>query len=147
MNVDSERIAHSGGDFTDKIRRLFDSVPSDTGRRMTVKEVCQAAAAKGHDISEAYLYQLSQGRKSNPSYSAINAISAGFGVPATYFFDDELRAKVDSQIELLRLLADTPVQQIYFRARDLSDENVEEVLEYVRYLRHKQSLPPLNDLR
>ncbi|WP_446226102.1 helix-turn-helix domain-containing protein [Nocardia sp. IBHARD005] len=147
MSADGEKNMHTGGDFTERIRQLFDSVPNDSGRRMTVKEVCHAAAAKGHDISEAYLYQLSQGRKSNPSYSAINAISAGFGVPATYFFDDDLRVQIDRQIELLRLLADTPVQQIYFRARDLSDENVEEVLEYVRYLRHKQNLPPLDDLR
>lgn len=128
--------------FTERLRRLFDTVPDHDGHRMSVRAVCAAAAEKGHEISEPYLYQLTQGRKSNPSMSAINAIAAGFGVPPQYFFD-ESHSTVHREIELLRMLADTQVSALFFRTLDLSPENLDSALEYVRYLRHKQGLPEM----
>jgi transcriptional regulator with XRE-family HTH domain len=105
-----------------KLDRLFRTVhPRDRGE-FTYDEVAGAIQKTGVTISGSYLWLLRSGRRDNPTKKHIEALARFFGVPPSYFFDDDEAARVDKELDLLMALRDAQVRQIALRAHGLPPE-------------------------
>lgn len=93
-----------GGDastLADKLNHLFAAVPPRRGGRREFSNEHVAAEigrASGVTISQSYIWQLRKGRKDNPTLKHLQALADFFGVPAAYFFDSEVTARVNDQL-------------------------------------------------
>src|SRR5271165_495575 len=76
-----------------RLQRLFATVHPPGRGPWTLKEAAAAIneAAGTQLISYNYLYQLHRGTKSEPGHTRLAAIARFFGVPVSYFSDDEAR--------------------------------------------------------
>lgn len=89
----------------------------------THEEVAQAIRSRGGPtISAAYLWQLRRGIRDNPTKHHLEALAGFFGVPVSYFFDDEQARIVDDEIELLQAIRDAEVRDVALRTMRLSPE-------------------------
>jgi transcriptional regulator with XRE-family HTH domain len=137
--------------FAEKLKHLFDNVPatkrrqgdgaergSSEDRRYSIREAADIISEEGADdgvsISAAYLAILLNGERDNPGWKHIDAIARFFGVPAGYFFDDDLAERVDAQLlelakyrKLKEALDDPEVGLIAVRARRLSPDSLRQV--------------------
>lgn len=76
----------SDGSLAEKLMLLFETRLSPDLDPFTLLEVAEGT---GGNISPTYLMNLRDGKFSNPSMSKIKALSKFFGVPITYFYDEE----------------------------------------------------------
>ena len=109
--------------LADKLDYLFRTVRPKGRGEYTYREVAQAIndAPDGTTISASYLWQLRRGDKDNPTIKHIEALAKFFGVPPSYFLDDETTGQITEQLELLAAMRDNDVREIALRASDLSD--------------------------
>lgn len=100
-------------------------------------------------ISYNYLYQLRRGTKSEPGHSRLAAIARFFGVPVTYFTDDEeTAASIEDEVEMREIAAaleDQGVRHIAFRAAGLSAESLAAILTVIENARRLEGLPDGED--
>ncbi|KZB82600.1 helix-turn-helix domain-containing protein [Amycolatopsis regifaucium] len=76
--------------FAEKLSALIDSVRADEGAPHSYRELSAAIdRAGGPAMSPAYLQQLATGKRINPKIHYVEALARLFGVPVTYFFDDQ----------------------------------------------------------
>ncbi|MEU9889991.1 helix-turn-helix transcriptional regulator [Sphaerisporangium sp. NPDC051017] len=92
-------------------------------------------------ISAAYLSQLRTGEKTRPSYERLSAIARFFGVDVTYFADDEVAVRTDSQLALIAAIRDSGVRELALRASGLSPETLKAILGMVEQARKIEGLP------
>ncbi|WP_207945497.1 helix-turn-helix domain-containing protein [Actinomadura sp. 7K534] len=69
----------------------------------------------GEKVSHNTLWKLRTGKHDNPTKRVLEALATFFGVPPSYFFDDEVFRAVEEQIELLTVLRDTGVRSAHLR--------------------------------
>jgi len=126
-----------------RLQHLFATVHPPGRGPYTLKEAAAAIneAAGTQVISYNYLYQLHRGSKSEPGHSRLAAIARFFGVPVSYFSDDQAAARVDENLELLAALHDQGVQHIAFRAAGLSPASLRAVLAVIENARRLEGLP------
>ena len=105
-----------------KLDYLFRVVHPKGRGEYTYREVAQAIndAESGTTISASYVWQLRRGEKDNPTIRHIEAMARFFGVPPSYFLDDQAAADIAAQLELLASMRDNDVREIALRASDLS---------------------------
>ena len=107
----------------------------------------RAAGAKV--ISYNYLYQLRRGSRSEPGHSRLAAIARFFGVPVTYFTDDdETAASIEEQVEVRKIAAaleDQGVRHIAFRSAGLSAQSLAAILTVIENARRLEGLPDGDD--
>lgn len=88
-------------------------------------------------ISQSYIWQLRKGKKDNPTFKHLQALAGFFGVPVSYFFDDEVTDRVDQQLEevkaeqarLSRIMDSSDAQLMALRAGELSPEGRRQVMD------------------
>lgn len=80
------------------IRQLFDTAD----RPQSPEEVAAAIGV----ISGSYLRELLTGASDNPRLRHITGLAGHFGVPAAYFFDDDLARRVDEERTDLEAMRD-----------------------------------------
>lgn len=128
-----------------KLDHLFATVHPAKGE-YTHQQVAEAIeAAGGPTISATYLWQLRNGKRDNPTMRHLEALSTFFGVPPTYFFDDDSAARIDSQLELLASLRDASVRQLALRASGLSEDSLGALADMVDRVRILEGLPDSRD--
>ena len=88
--------------LADKLNRLFALHTSRSGAEYSNEQVAAAIADTGVTISQSYIWHLRKGKKDNPTFKHLQALAAFFGVPVSYFFDDEVTDRVNEQLERLR---------------------------------------------
>lgn len=136
--------AASGSELATKLNKLFDVM-----RRPTDPQLSNAAAAAeitrqtGVSISPAYMWQLRNGVKTNPTVQHLRAIAEFFGVPASYLIDSDTDSKIDSQLDLLQALRDSGVRDLAMRASGLTPEAITSLAAMVDEVRKLQDLPPI----
>ncbi|MDQ2707612.1 MAG: helix-turn-helix domain-containing protein [Actinomycetota bacterium] len=122
----------------DKLNHLFEAVRPRDGRPYSNEHVATAVEqASGITISQSYIWQLRKGKKDNPTLKHLQALANFFGVPAAYFFDDEVTARVNQQLETLRAEqacresndAHDQARLMAMRAGELSPERRRQVME------------------
>lgn len=76
--------------FAEKLSALIDSVRANEGAPHSYRELSAAIdRAGGPAMSPAYLQQLATGKRINPKIHYVEALAKLFGVPVTYFFDEQ----------------------------------------------------------
>ncbi|TAM71619.1 MAG: XRE family transcriptional regulator [Microbacteriaceae bacterium] len=74
-------------DFARRLNALFASTPDpETGKPFTNVTVAEALNSRGVGVTHAYLGQLRNGRKNEPSASLVGGLAQFFNVSADYFF-------------------------------------------------------------
>ncbi|HWD06566.1 MAG TPA: helix-turn-helix transcriptional regulator [Amycolatopsis sp.] len=108
--------------FAEKLTALIESSRAD-GRPYSYREMSAAIERGGGPaMSPAYLQQLATGKRVNPKIHYVEALAKLFGVPVTYFFEDEGgRAADDGSAVEAKLMA--------MRAQELSPQGRRQVME------------------
>ena len=127
--------------LADKLDTLFRTVHPAGRGEYSNKEVADAIAAEGGPtISVTYLWQLRNGKRDNPTMHHLEAVAKFFGVPPSYFFDDEAAARLDEQLGVLTALRDASVRDIALRTFGLSPAGVEAVTAMIEQVRRLEGL-------
>jgi transcriptional regulator with XRE-family HTH domain len=127
-----------------KLNKLF-----DTMRKPSDPPLSNAAAAEaitrrtGVSISPAYLWQLRNGVKANPTVQHLRAIAEFFGVPASYLIDRDPDPGIDAQLNLLQALRDSGVRDLALRASGLPPQAINSLAVIIDNIRDLERLPPV----
>lgn len=124
-----------------RLDRLFRRVRPSGKAEYTHEEVARGATDAGYEISAAYVWQLRNGKRTNPTLRHIEGLAAFFGVPASYFLDPDVQKRVDAELELIASLRDAGVQHLALRAHGLSPEGLAAVENMVEHVRRIEKLP------
>lgn len=134
----------SGSELAAKLNKLFEVMhkPSEP----PLSNAAAAAAITRHtgvSISPAYLWQLRNGVKSNPTVQHLRAIADFFGVPASYLIDRDTDLKIDAQLNLLQALRDSGIRDLAMRASGLTSQALHSLAAMVDHVRRLEHLPPV----
>ncbi|MGM1059968.1 XRE family transcriptional regulator [Saccharothrix sp. Mg75] len=129
--------------FARRLDRLFRAV-HPAGREHTYEEVAAAIRADGVTISHTYVWQLRKGLRDNPTKRHMEGLAKFFGVPTSYFLDEDT-SDVDAQLELLVALRDNSVRAVALRAAGLSEVSLRAIMGMVEHARSIEGLPPVDD--
>nr|WP_218566457.1 helix-turn-helix domain-containing protein [Vallicoccus soli] len=128
--------------MAEKIDHLFATVRSPRGTEYTFEEVAGALRdAGGPTISATYVWQLRKGLRDNPTKRHLEALAGFFGVPPSYFFDDEAAERIEAELELLSALRDQSVRAVALRAVGLSPSSLETIQAVIDNARRLEGLP------
>ncbi len=126
-----------GRSLADKLNRLFARHTARSGQEYSNEQVAGAIADTGVTISQSYIWQLRKGKKDNPTFKHLQALAGFFGVPVSYFFDDEVTDRVDERLQSLRdeqtrlneIAGGSEVRLMAMRAGELSPDRRRLVME------------------
>lgn len=118
--------------LAEKVDYLFRNVRKPDAREYSNDEVSAAIARdQGVSVSSSYLWYLRTGQRDNPTLKHLTALARFFGVPAAYFFDDEVSGRVEADLALLAAMNDAGVRGVALRAAGLSPESLRTVYEVI----------------
>ncbi|MCX4673519.1 helix-turn-helix domain-containing protein [Streptomyces sp. NBC_01381] len=138
--MDSEH-GPAGHTLASKLEHLFRTVVPPGRGPYGTEEVAQAITASGVSISSSYVWLLRKGQRDNPTMRHLQGIADFFGVPAAYFFDEQVAADVSADLGLLVALKDTGVQSVALRAAGLSSKSLHSISEVIERVRELEGLP------
>lgn len=126
-----------GRGLADKLNHLFTVTTSRDGQEYSNEQVAAAITAQGEKISQSYIWQLRKSKKDNPTFKHLQALAGFFGVPVSYFFDDEVTDRVDQQLadlkaeqaRLTEIAAGSDAQLMAMRAGELAPHRRRLVME------------------
>lgn len=126
-----------------RLTHLINTVYPDESRRPGFSRLAHEIHEKtGRKISSTYLWELVTGRKRNVTVEQLEVLAEFFGVPPSYFFDEEAAAKVNRQMKLAVALGNARIRNLAMRAEGLSEESLDAILSIVSAARGLQNLPP-----
>lgn len=127
--------------FAARLDHLFRRIHPPEKAEYTYEEVAGGATNAGYDISAAYVWQLRNAKRTNPTLRHIEGLASFFGVPGSYFLDPAVQERVDAQLDLIGSLRDAGVQNLALRAHGLSPEGLAAVQNMVEHVRRLEKLP------
>ena len=74
----------------------------------------------------------------------IEGLAAFFGVPVNYFFNDDVANRVDTELDMIVALRETPIRHRASRER-LSPESLSAIAEMIEHVRSLEGLPERSD--
>jgi len=108
--------------FAERLSALIESARAGGLAPHSYREISAAIdRAGGPAMSPAYLQQLATGKRVNPKIHYVEALARLFGVPVTYFFDEETIVDADGAAGEAKLMA--------MRARELSPRGRRQVMD------------------
>ncbi|MGW8889500.1 helix-turn-helix domain-containing protein [Streptomyces sp. NPDC055749] len=123
-----------------KLDHLFTNVVPAGRLPYSSEEVARAITADGTPISGSYIWLLRKGQRDNPTLRHLEGLAKFFGVPPAYFFDDQVTAAVDTDLELLTALRDAQVQKVALRTAGLSVKSLKSIAEVIERVRELEGL-------
>lgn len=131
-----------------RLNHLFANTSQPGGHgSWTNEQVSGALHEMGAGISGAYLSQLRNGKKTNPSARHLAAVAALFGVPVAYFFDAPTAEQLDEDLPVLTAVRDPAVRRVVLRAHGLSPESLTSLIGIMDQARKFEGLPKLRSER
>ncbi|WP_433652043.1 helix-turn-helix domain-containing protein [Micromonospora zamorensis] len=127
--------SHPPRGLAEKVDHLFRHVHPAGRRPFTHPEV---AAAVG--LSTGLLSALRTGKNTNPTKDTLERLASFFGVPVTYFFDDQTSDQITAQLALAALIRDAGIARAATRMAGLSRGSVEAVTALTEQLRRLEGL-------
>jgi transcriptional regulator with XRE-family HTH domain len=125
-----------------KLDRLFRQVRASGQAEPSYMAVAEAIRTRQDvPISHTYIWQLRTGRRDNPTIQHLTALATYFGVPVSYFLDDEQTRRVDAQLDLLATIRDAGVTEIALRAADVSPRGRDTISELIRKVWESERRP------
>jgi len=127
-----------------RLDHLFQTVRAPDGGEYTYRQVAVGIERLvGWKFSTSHLQSLRMGDRTNPSMRHLHGLCAFFGVPIGYFFDEELEARIDRQLEVAASLRDPAVRQLAMRAAGLSPDALHSLTQMVEHARRLEGLDVL----
>lgn len=124
----------------EKLEHLFRTVSGPRGE-YSLEEVATGIRERGGPtVSASYIWQLRKGVKDNPTKKHIEALADFFGVPASYFFDDDAAGRIEAELEMLAALRDAGVRRVAMRAVGLSPQSLEAIQTIIESVRQVEGL-------
>jgi len=77
------------GSIAERLAYLFEVVHAPGTRAYTAAEVARGVRAAGGSISDVYINKLLNGQRGEPSLRYLRMLAGFFGVPLTFFLDDD----------------------------------------------------------
>lgn len=140
--------------FAEKLDFLFRTHRRSDGHEHSTREVAAwIQTERGHAVSPAYIWQLRNGERDNPTKRHLEDLAAYFNVSPQYFFEDDETERTQTELALLAAMQDHPeVQHLALRSLGVSAESlraISETIERVRALegvdRQRASLGDADD--
>jgi transcriptional regulator with XRE-family HTH domain len=114
--------------FAERLAHLIATVHPPDRKPYSYREIANGVAEQtGVTMSATHVQQLAVGARKDPKRSHIQALAQFFGVPVTYFFDDEIAGQVDRQVEDVVAWRDSEARNLAQRAMRLSPRDRETV--------------------
>ena len=138
----SEQPSDKPGPLADRLDLLFRTKHPVGAAEPGYQDVADAIAnSGGPKVSSAYLYMLRTGRRRNPSRELLAALAHYFGVPVSYFLDDDQAVEdLTGQLQLLVALRDSGAERLALRAHGLSEGSRRALAAMVEQLRKAEGL-------
>ncbi|MGH3754584.1 MAG: hypothetical protein ACRDRP_18170 [Pseudonocardiaceae bacterium] len=134
------------GQLAHKINHLVATLyPDESSRPGFAKLAQQIRESTKSSMSSTYLWELATGKKHNLTQGTLTTLAEFFGVPREYFLNNEIAARVDTQLELALALRNRKVRSIALRAEGLSDGTLDSILTMLTQARKIERLPPLDE--
>lgn len=122
-----------------RLNRLFETIhPKDRGPYNS-RDAAEAITERGCVVTELQIERLRSGTWEPTSHEQFEALASFFGVPLSYFTDDEIASQVAVDLDLVDALKAQGIgpRQIALRAvADLDDEALEALVPVIQHLRH-----------
>jgi transcriptional regulator with XRE-family HTH domain len=114
--------------FAERLAHLIATVHPPDRKPYSYREIAHGVAEQtGVTMSATHVQQLAVGARKDPKRSHIQALAQFFGVPVTYFFDDEVAGQVDRQVGNVVAWRDSEARNLAQRAMRLSPRDRETV--------------------
>ncbi|GAA3580022.1 hypothetical protein GCM10022222_76010 [Amycolatopsis ultiminotia] len=114
--------------FAQRLAHLIATVHPPDRKPYSYREIAQGVVdLTGVRMSATHVQQLAVGARRDPKRSHIQALARFFGVPVTYFFDDEVAEQVERQVADVVAWRDTRARDLAQRAMQLSPRDRETV--------------------
>lgn len=128
--------------FAELLDYLFREVhPKDRGP-YTYAEVSQGIRDTSNvTISASAIQQLRTGKNSNPKMETVRALASFFGVPAGYFFEEEVAERTRAEIEVVAAMRDQEVRRVALRANGLSTSSLQMLNAVIDQARRLEGMP------
>lgn len=124
-----------------KLQQLYSTVhPADRGP-YSYREVADGIAHHPGAMTAQYLGQLMSGKVEHPKVHYLEALAEFYGVPVSYFFDEEVADRVDEQIGAIATWRDSEVRAIAERFAELGPRDRSTVTNLIDSLRSYQEQP------
>ncbi|MER5808241.1 helix-turn-helix domain-containing protein [Streptomyces sp. NPDC002033] len=127
--------------LADKLNHLFAHVVPAGRGPYSVEDVARAITAEGIPISGSYIWLLRKGQRDNPTLRHLEGLAKFFGVPAAYFFDDEVAESIGAELALLMALRDAQVRRVALRTAGLSEKSLRSINDVIERVRELEGLP------
>ncbi|MFD5673038.1 helix-turn-helix domain-containing protein [Streptomyces sp. NPDC127040] len=137
----------AGRTFAERLDHLFKEVHPDKRGPYTYAEVAAAIEKADGGITASGIQQLRTGKRVNPKMETIKALAGFFGVPAGYFFDDEVAEHTEAEIKLAAAMRDQKIAQVAMRSAGLSTASLKMVHTVIQQARHLEGLPLEDDFQ
>jgi transcriptional regulator with XRE-family HTH domain len=124
--------------LADKLNHLFATAPGP-GRsgHYSNDTAAQALEKFGVAVSGVHLSHLRANRRDNPSARLLAALAELFGVPYSYFFDNDAQEIVDANLAALTALQNDQIKELLQRAQGVSPRgltHLQAILDQIRIL-------------
>lgn len=140
----SEHAAAEPSELSIKLNKLFDIMHKASQPQLSNAAAAEAITNKtGVSISAAYLWQLRNGMKTNPTVTHLRAIAQFFGVAPSYLVDPGIDPDIDAQLNLLEAMRDAGVRDLAMRASGLTPQALNSLAAMVDHARQLEQLPPV----
>jgi transcriptional regulator with XRE-family HTH domain len=118
--------------FQAKLDHLFRTVRPPDGSEYSYRQVASGIERLvGYRTSPSYVQELRAGRRINPSMKHLHGLCSFFGVPIGYFFDEDLAARVDAELQVAVSFREPGVRDLAERAVGLSSETLRAIIRIV----------------
>ncbi|MFI9272578.1 hypothetical protein ACIGXM_17890 [Kitasatospora sp. NPDC052896] len=132
--------------FEERLQGLINTMYPDERKRPGYSKLArEISEATGGSISGTYLWELATGKKRNVTLDQLSVLAEFFGVPAEYFLNADVAARVDTQLKAAFALRDARVRSIALRADGLSAQALDALLVMVNEARKIERLSPVDD--
>ncbi len=123
-------------DIAKRLEELFAQTARPHGRPVAMQEIVSRMEKRGiSTMSLSYLQQLRTGQAKNPRLQHLRALADAFGVPLSYFVEEESGPGVASEAEL------TPQERtVALRVHGLSDDALASIRSIVELARKSEQL-------
>jgi transcriptional regulator with XRE-family HTH domain len=128
--------------FAGKLAYLIETVhPPDRGP-YSYREIAAGIANHPGAMTAAHINQLVSGKQPHPRIHYVEALASFFGVPVTYFFDDDAAAaQIADQITQLSAWRDTEARHIAERVVELNPRDRNTVTNLIDSMRAYDEQP------
>jgi transcriptional regulator with XRE-family HTH domain len=131
------------GFLASRLDLLFRTVLREDRKPYTTAQVAAAISAAGENtISGAYLWQLKTGRRDNPTYRQLIALSRFFGVSPAYFFDEAETQRGAVPADAALALKDDAIREIALRSVGLSERSLRTIADMIANARALEAPSP-----